>query len=399
VRSRIAIAGLTALAVAGCGNRQRENHEPPRDAKRAARVIEPSTDRVGPLPPYAIRADGVGPYKLGERLSDLLEKLPSGPQIVLFEIPGVVHRNVIRAEDDAAVLIGGEQASTASFVAVVGSDVARTDSGIHVGSTRDDVVAALGPPVADPERAHDPRLIAPSALPNLRMVLDGGKVAAIVVTSLAAPSRQVNDCARPAATERGVGACLTSAGELVEAGSDDVVVRTADGERVLATSPRLPGLVFAAPLRNAAEARDELVVITRSDEATTRTWWVAAYRLEGARLIRTIDTAQLYQLSSANARWIGSDLHDVELYLELTGRPDGIDAGGLLTTHSSARGKAIADVVVIAAAQVARRRGKSAVTEASDAAVAGSSPGGRVTQDAAMGASDSTRAGSDPAKH
>src|SRR5215813_1239975 len=121
VRSRVLIAGLTALAIAGCGNRRRENREPPRDAKRAPRVIEPSTDRVGPLPPYSIKAEGVGPYKLGERLSDLLEKLPSGPQIVLFEIPGVVHRNVIRAEDDA-VLVGGEQASTASFVAVVGGD-------------------------------------------------------------------------------------------------------------------------------------------------------------------------------------------------------------------------------------------------------------------------------------
>src|ERR1044071_3459441 len=93
----IAIATLgMGLAVAGCGNRQRENHEPPRAAKRVARVIEPSTDRVGPLPPYAIKAEGVGPYKLGERLSDLLEKLPSGPQIVLFEIPGGAHRNVTR---------------------------------------------------------------------------------------------------------------------------------------------------------------------------------------------------------------------------------------------------------------------------------------------------------------
>ena len=44
---------------------------------------------------------------------------------------------------------------------------------------------------------------------------------------------------------------------------------------------------------------------------------------------------QVYQLSNANARWIGADLHDVELYLELTGRPDGIDVGGLLTTHSA----------------------------------------------------------------
>lgn len=390
--------GVAVVAAAACGNKQPENHEAPRDAKRAPRVIEPSTERVGPLPPYAIKAEGVGPYKLGERLSDLLEQLPSGPQIVLFEIPGVVHRNVIRAEDDT-ILIGGEQASTASFVAVVGRDVARTDSGVHVGSTRDELVAALGPPVEDPERAHDPRLIIPSALPNLRVVLDAGRVAAIVVTGATAASRQVNDCARPAATERGVGACLTPAGEVIEVNGEEVIVHAADGERVLATSPRLPGLVFAAPLRNAAEARDELVVVTRTDEAATRTWWIAAYRLDGARLVRTIDTAQLYQLSSANARWIGSDLHDVELLLELTGRSDGIDAGGLLSTHSSSRGRTIADVVVIAAAQVTRRHGKSAAGEASDASVAGSSPGSRVTQDAAINASDSPRSAPEPARH
>src|SRR5215813_4253438 len=230
VSSRFALAlavALLGLAIAGCGNRRRENREPPRDARRAARVIEPSTERVGPLPPYGIRADGVGPYKLGEKLSDLLEQLPSGPQIVLFEIPGVVHRSVIRAEDDT-ILVGGEQASTASFVAVVGPDVARAEGGIHVGSTRDELVAALGPPVDDPERAHDPRLIAPSALPNLRVVLGGDRVTAIVVTGVAVPSRQVNDCPRPAATERAVGACLTGAGELIETTGDEVVIRTAD---------------------------------------------------------------------------------------------------------------------------------------------------------------------------
>lgn len=369
VRFAIAMLGAVVLPAAGCGNRQRENRDPPRDARRAARVIEPSTDRVGPLPPYAIKADGVGPYKLGERLSDLLEKLASGPQIVLFEIPGVVHRNVIRAEDDT-LLVGGEQASTASFVAVIGGDVARTDSGIHVGSTREEVIAALGPPVSDPERAHDPRLIAPSGLPNLRVVLDGGRVAAMVVTGAAAASRPSTDCTRPAETERGIGACLTTTGELIDVDGEEVIVRAADGERTIATLPRLPGLVFAAPLRNAAEARDELVVVTRSDDATSRTWWVAAYRLDGPRLVRTIENAQLYQLSNANARWIGADLHDVELYLELTGRADGIDAGGLLTTHSASRGKTFGDVVVISPAQVTRRRGKSAPAEAGDAGVA-----------------------------
>jgi hypothetical protein len=393
-----ALAALAALGGAGCGNRQRENREPPRDARRVPRVIEPSTDRVGSLPPYAIRAEGVGPYKLGEKLSVLLEQLPSGPRIALFEIPGVVHRSVIRAED-GAVLVGGEQASTASFIAIVGPDVARAEGNIHVGSTRDELIGALGPPVEDPERAHDPRLLAPSALPNLRVVLDGDRVTAIVVTGVVAASRQVYDCPRPAATERAVGSCLAGAGELIETGAsgDEVVIRTADGERTLATTPKLPGLVFAAPLRNAAEGRDELVVVTRTDEGATRSWWVAAYRLEGTRLVRTVDPAQVYQLSTANARWIGSDLHDVELYLELTSRADGIEVGGLLATHSASHGKSIADVVVISPAQVARHR-KTAASEAGDAGSPGPPAAGRVTQGAAVRAAEPAAADAEPSR-
>jgi hypothetical protein len=395
-------AAIACLGAAGCGNRHRENKEPPRDARQARRVIEPSTDRVGPLPPYAIRADGVGPYKLGEKLSDLLEQLASGPRIELFEIAGVVHRNVIRAEDDT-ILVGGEQSSTASFVAVVGPEVARTESGIHVGSTREDVIAALGSPVDDPDRARDPRLLVPSALPNLRAVLAGGQVAAIVVASAVPgatpPARRATDCERPAPTAKAIGACMTAAGELIEIGSDDIVIRTADGERTLATPPRFPGLVFAAPLRSASDGRDELVVITRTDEPALRSWWITAYRFEGTRLVRTIDATQLYQLSNANARWIGADLHDVELYLELTSRLDGIDVGGLLTTPSSARkATKIRDVVVISPAAVTRRRGKLSSAEPSDAGVSGSSPGPapRVTADAGMDAAAPPRGQPEP---
>jgi hypothetical protein len=376
--------GLGLAAAAGCGNKRPDNQPAPRDARQIRRVIEPSTDQVGQLPPYAIRADGVGPYKLGEKLSDLLEQLASGPRIELFEIAGVVHRNVIRAEDEA-ILVGGEQSSTASFVAVVGgAEVARTESGIHVGSTRDELVAALGSPVDDPDHARDPRLLVPSSLPNVRVVIGDGRVAAIVVTSASAvagavpPSR--SDCERPAATGKAIGACMTAAGELLEIGGDDVVVRSVSGERTLATVPKLAGLVFAAALRG-PEGRDELVVITRTDEAALRSWWLTAYRFEGTRLVRSVDATQLYQLSTASARWIGAGLHDIELYLELTSRGDSIDVGGLLTAPSATKGSTkIRDVVVISPASVARRRGKvAAATEANDAGVAippaGAAPG------------------------
>lgn len=368
---------LAAAALVACNNKRSEHQEAPRDARQTRRVIEPSNDRVGPLPPYAIRADGVGPYKLGEKLSDLLEQLASGPRLELFEIAGVVHRNVIRAEDDT-ILVGGEQSSTASFVAVVGAEVARTESGVHVGSTRDELIAKLGAPVDDHERARDPRLVVPSSLPNLRAVIADDRVAAIVVT-IATPATAVasraTECERPASTGRAIGACMTPAGELLEVGVDDVVIRSATSERVLATPPKFPGLVFATPLRG-ADGRDELVVITRTDEPTLRTWWITAFHFEGTRLVRTVDATQLYQLSNANARWIGADLHDVDLYLELTSRPDGIDVGGLLTTPGAkpAAGAAkIRDVVVISPASVNRRRGKP-TGEASDAGVSGTSP-------------------------
>lgn len=360
-----------ALASAGCGNRRAENREVPHDARQTRRVIEPSPDRVGPLPPYAIRADGVGPYKLGEKLSELLEQLASGPRIELFEIAGVVHRNVIRAEEDT-ILVGGEQASTASFVAVVGGEVARTESGIHVGSTRDEVVAALGATRDDPDRARDPRLLVPRALPNVRVVIDADRAAAIVVTNAAqaaaTPARRAYECDRPTPSGRALGACMTATGELLEIGNDDVAIKSADGERTIATLTKLAGLVFAAPLRSAVDGRDELVVITRTDDPALRSWWIAAYRLDGTRLTRTIDPTQLYQLSSANARWIGADLHEVELYLELASRADGIDVGGLLTTPSAPRAATkIRDVVVISAASVVRHRGKAGPTEGSAA--------------------------------
>jgi hypothetical protein len=386
------VSGLLPVVVGGglaaCGNRRRENRDAPHDAQRVGRVIEPSPDPVGPLPPYSIRADGVGPYKLGDKMSDLLERLASGPRIALFEIPGVVHRNVIRAEDDT-ILIGGEQAGTALFVAVVGTDVART-AGVHVGSTRDELVAALGPPIDDARRAHDPRLLVPSTLPNLQVVLDGERVAAIVVTSATPPPRASSECPRPEPTEKpidersdrtlSIGACMTGAGELIQVEGDQVAIRSADGERALAPPLKFPALRFAAPLRG-GDGRDELVVVTRSDEAAQRSWWVHAFRFEGARLVRTIEAAQVYQLSTTSARWIGAaDVRDVELYLELTSRPDGIEVGGLLTTLVTARGTTkIRDVVVISQVMVPRRRGKSAVAEASDAGV----PVNRATPSAA----------------
>jgi hypothetical protein len=129
----------------------------------------------------------------------------------------------------------------------------------------------------------------------------------------------------------------------------------------------VPNLVFAVPLRNPIDGRDDLVVITRVDDPQQRTWSLTAYRLEPRKWTFAVDNnTQLYALSSNETRWIGADLRDVDLYLELTSRADGIEVGGLLTTRTSQK---IRDVVVLSKVVAARRRAKTVPAESGDAGV------------------------------
>jgi hypothetical protein len=362
---------IVAVVLLGCS--EKDKPEVPREHERPHRVIEPPLGTMRSLPPHPIRADSVGPYRIGERLDVLLGELPSGPRISTFDIRGVVHANVIHAEDDT-VLIGGEPGATASFIAVIGSEVARTESGVHVGSTKDELARALGSLVVDVDRARDPRVVVPNGLRSARVVADGDRIAAFVVTADPSPPRPRDgvDCARPAVEPPKLGACL-AAGEIVEVDGDDIVVRAADRaeDKPVATA-KVSGLVFAAPLRNLAENKDELVVVSRIDDAQSRTWSISVFQLEKKGLVRTIDATPLYQLSSANARWIGADLKDVDVYAEITSHSDAIEVGGLLTTRS---GDKIRDVVVIAPVMVPRRHDKSAKVEAGESNSEGSATG------------------------
>ncbi|MCX5743910.1 MAG: hypothetical protein NT062_15580 [Proteobacteria bacterium] len=352
------------LLLGACSDARDKPHIQRDRAERPRRIIEPPSGIVRSLPPHAIRAEGVGPYRLGERLDTLLEQLPGGPRIALFDIPNFVHRSLIRAEDDTVLIGGAEPSGTASFVAVIGPEVARTESGIHVGVAREDLDHALGPIVEDLDRARDPRVLIGEHLRNLSVILDGKRARALVVTANARPviPPDPTACIRPARTDRAFGACMTATGigsaapptgELVEVTGDDVVISSLDGVRLAVL--HLPTLVFAAPLRNPVDGRDELVAIMRSDEPNARTWSLVAYRLDG-KLVRTIEPTMIYQLSSANVRWIGGELRDVEIYAELIARPDAIETGGLLTIENGGK---LRYVMTISSSVVPRRHAKT----------------------------------------
>ena len=367
---KLAVALVFLASSAGCRDRDR----PKVGETEHHRVVDPPAKDVRALPPHAIRADGVGPFKLGASLSDLNDLLRSGPHLAQIDIPHVIRLSVLRAEDEA-VLIGGEPQGKASFVAIVGAQAARTESGIHVGSTRAELESALGQPLLELDRARDPRVIVPSTMPELRAVLDGDRVIGLVVAPPDAAAKETPDtCTRPTsagsdATRERFGACMTGSGEVVSVDGDEVAIRTQDDK--LLGGQRIPGIVFAAPVR-AADGRDELFVITRVIEPTARTWSVTGYRLDGLRLVRVVDPYPVYQLTAANARWIGSDLGDLDLYLDVTSRADGIEVGGLLTTHV---GDKLRDLLVLAPVQVPRVHRKSPSGEAGNVGIPDAAPG------------------------
>ena len=352
---------LLLLALVACSDRDRsEKTQATAEQPRQRRVIEPPVGVVRALPPHAIRATGVGPYKLGEKLSDLLDQLPSGPRVALFEVPDLLHRSLIRAEDNA-VLIGGEPQSTATSVSVVGAEVARTESGIHVGSKRAELAPALGPMFEAPDRAHDPRMVIPAGLKNARFLIDNDRVSSITIVTETAPvpAAPASDCTRPPSTDKAVGSCMTTTGELIEVGENEITLRAPGTEKVIGPI-RVPNVIFAVPLRM-ADGKDELVAVARTDEAQLRSWSLVAFRIEAGKLVKTIDPRVLYQVSSSNARWIGAEVSEVDLYLELWSRADSIEVGGLLTTRPN--GGATRDVVVISTVSVAHKRSKPATVE------------------------------------
>lgn len=357
---------LVVAAGSACEREPKERPEPQPEVERARRVIEPPVGIVRPLPPFLISATGVGPYRLGDRLSDLLQQLPSGPRIAMFEIPSVLHRSLIRAEEGDSIRIGGEPNGAATSVTVLDAEVARTETGLHVGSTREELEKAGL--LDEPGRAHDPRFAIPAVPQGARVLFHPDskieRIAAIVLTSDApaiAPPGSEPACPRPASIKTAFGACFigNGTGERVQVEGNEISIRSAESDKLLAALRIASTVVFAAPLR--VEGRDELVIVTRNDEQQTRTWSLLAYRFEGGKLAKTAD-APIYSLSAMNARWIGVELAEIDLLLEVAAGRDSFEVGGLLTTQSDQPDDPAPwrDVVVISQVPVARRHEKPA---------------------------------------
>jgi hypothetical protein len=354
---------VLALLALGCSDHDRPSASQSESTDRTPRVLDPPPQNVRALPPHAIRADGVGPYKLGLTLERLGTQIPSGGRNAQVDIPGVVHLSVLHAEEDA-ILIGGEPLGRATFVAVVGSQIARTETGVQVGSTRDELIRALGQPTVELDRARDRHVIVPSNLRELRAVMDDGdRVVGLVVAGSEPPSKPEGGggCVRPTGDDKKVGACVTGAPEFASLENDWLVIHAAEGDKIL-DKVKLPNAIFLGPVR-ASDGRDELIAVITTEDAQARTWRLVAFRWDTNHLVPVAD-APVYTLTATNARWIGSSLHDLDLALEVVNRGDTFEVGGLLTRRS---GDKLRDLLVLSPVQVPRKRPKSVVPDATPA--------------------------------
>ncbi|CAN5581771.1 hypothetical protein BH11MYX1_BH11MYX1_06370 [soil metagenome] len=346
---------VVTLALIGSACSDRDRPRPSETLDRTPRVLEPPPLNVRALPPHAIRADGVGPFKLGLTLEQLGSQVLSGGRSAQVDIPNVTHLSVLHAEDDA-IQVGGEPLGRASFVAVVRPKIARTESGIQVGSTRDELLSALGQFASELDRVRDPRVLVPTRMRELRAVIDHDLVVGLVIAT-SEPAVKIEGCVRPAETEKRFGACLTGEPELVAFDNDELQVRSADDKK-LVDRAKLANAVFVGPVRT-SDGRDELVAITRTEDPQVRTWSLVTFRFEGGHLLRMPDVP-VYQLTAANARWIGSSLRDLDLELEVSSHGDVYEVGGLLTHRM---GNQLRDLLVLSPVQVPRRRAKSATPD------------------------------------
>jgi len=333
---------ILLVVLVACGSKDTpapEEREPP-----PRRVIEPSKRDIRALPPHAISATGVGPYKLGMSMSQILATLPSGPRIALLQIPGVLDYSVVR---DEGLVVGGERQGDASFIAVLKRGLARTPDGIGVGADVPALVKSLGPAESDDSIARDPRLWVGHALPGVRFVLSGGRVTTLALTTPQLPPSSAIDvgavpvpCVRKAPPTDALvgivpiptsvrGACLDGADAVVAIGDIVALLSSSDGRMRRIATFAVPGLRWVAPLRLSA-VRDELVAVSQRSTDDERVITVTALAVEGGRLIK-IGEVEAYQLTDTSLSWIGANLGDVDLYVEITRRAgDDLAVSGLL---------------------------------------------------------------------
>ncbi len=367
----------------------RDDGEPPRstDTPRARRLLKTPPGKIRAVPPHAIFAGGVGPYKLGTPLNDVLDLVSGGPRIVVVNFDGVLDYHYIPAEEGAIIVGASHSEKPISFISILDPKIAKTKGGVSVGASTAQLRKQLGEPELRRVGLRDPRIVTFAKLPTLQFVVTNGKVRAAMVSGSVptkkaaeptpvAPPKQQDEPVKPATKNKAVkklavkpkvcraaawskhkSDILTEAGTtafsnpqiaygcfvgdapgaLVRDGSRITVVGGEPGKFRVVSRSQIASLTFASAIDVNADQRHE-IALTRVVRTRKRiVARVEVIRVEANGRLQRLASKAIYILSRETVEWTGAKLADIELLLALSVANRRLRVGGLYL-HDGATG-------------------------------------------------------------
>lgn len=349
------IAGASSFSgcpAGRCGRDSTRIEIPPLEVPR--RDAGKATGEVRAYPPHAIRADGVGPYLLGQDLKQVMRVLPEGPNLELLQLGGYANWRLARAEG-GAIAIGADSANVVQFVSVLKGEVARTSAGVGVGSTGAELEKALGPPDTGKAVVRDRQVWTFANFPTVSFLTDvaadadpeTAKVIAVVVArrKVVTAARREGCAAGPNAPLTEVVAAaragkptletpLTAAGCVTGHASEAVVL--GGGEVILVGGEpgklkRLASLPatgdFVGLLDIDGDGREEIVTGSQGVDDGEHSVSMQVHRWDAGKL-STILSERPFAIGAAAAAGAGVVPSEIELVLEVRGDRGELEVGG-----------------------------------------------------------------------
>jgi hypothetical protein len=359
---------------------------PSRDASQGPRRwLKPSSNEVRAYPPHAIRPDGIGPYVLGQSLSDVLHSLPEGPRVELLQIGSVANWRVVRAEAGQLLLLADAENHVAAAV-VLAPEIARTETGLGVGATGAELRKTLGPERELGDLSYDRRVFEFASLPGVSFVTDAAsgapaetaRVIAVVLgwrqnAPSVPPQPLPADRAAWRAACRAGGALADARAEILAAARGRTSPRPTEGpvrtepvvrfgcvtglspEAIVAMPGELVrvggergrlrrlGVLALDPFELASvldlddDGRDEIVVDAQQRSSLLRAVEVTVLRWENGRL-GAVASARPFAVTAAEAAAVGVTPGDIDLALAFDRQDGGLGIGGLYLARKGGQG-------------------------------------------------------------
>jgi len=336
---RLPWVALIALLHLACS---RSPEEPPAERGLPRRVFSPAPERVLAVAPHNIHKAGMGPYKLGASLEEVLNLLPQFPPVELLKHRGWFDYSLVRPEG-GSMGVGVGPTTGVEFVVALGKDVARTENGIGVEMTKVKLAEALGGPERSFQVVRDARVLRFPAMPQTRFVAFGGHVKGIILGGQAAPEGKARPSCKGSedldvesvrvasklAAPQVSGLCVQGQrGALARHRSRlALLVREGDKWKRLAAI-QLAGLVFAGPIDVDGDGDHEVAAVSVIRDTERIVARVRIVSWNGSRWDAEADLIP-YRLGGSTAEWTGPPISDIELLLEVTARDRVVSVGGL----------------------------------------------------------------------